>query len=326
MALTNAQYEAVMRRYDAIREQHRYEQSRRTEEVYHAIPEMAALDDEAAAKSMEAARSRISDPGADLSAYRSSMRDVAERRIRLLKKAGYPEDYLEPVYSCPLCHDTGYADGQKCICFDRIAADMLYGRYSLRTALEAENFDHFSFRYYSDTIKDSTTNLTPRASAEAGLREARETAAHIGMPDNNLYLYGNTGTGKTFLAHCITKAALDDGRYVLYFPAPDLFDALSGTSWRTGRSDTGRSMIREAELLVIDDLGTELTNSFTVSELFRVINERISENRSTVISTNLSLERLKDKYSERVFSRIASHYRIVHLTGDDIRIQKKLLS
>ncbi len=328
MSLTNAQYDAVMRRYDAIRERSRYELNERTEEVYAAIPGMALLDEQTASVSMKAAEMRIADPGADLSFYRQGLQDIAAEKRRLLLEAGFSADYLEPRYECPHCRDTGYINGEKCICFERIAAEMLYGRYSLQDELQHENFDHFSFSFYSDTIIDSSTGLTPLASARNGLRAAQETASRIGEPDNNLYLFGSTGTGKTFLAHCITKAALDAGHYVLYFPAPDLFDILSipPGGRNAGGSGTGRSMVRDAELLVIDDLGTELKNAFTVSELFRIINERAAGNRSTVISTNLSLEKLKEAYSERIFSRIASLYRIVRLTGDDIRIQKKLLS
>lgn len=336
MPLTNTQYDAVMRHYDALQEQNRYDQSARMEEVYLHVPEMAGLDDELASRSMEAARARIADPGADLSAYRQAMKEISERRRRLLIRSGYPEDYLDLHFHCPLCHDTGFVDGQRCSCFERIAADMLYGSISLRDELSRENFAHFSFDYYSDTIVDSTTGLTPLASAKRAYAAAREVAGTAGTGSANLFLYGNTGTGKTFLSHCITEEALRNGCYVLYFSAPELFDVLGGafrgrdagggaSLYRNSSRDTARAMIREAGLLVIDDLGTELVNAFTSSELFRIINERLESRRSTVISSNLSIEHLREKYSERVFSRIISNYKVVALTGEDIRIRKKFL-
>ena len=147
----------------------------------------------------------------------------------------------------------------------------------------------------------------------------------IGSEDNNLLIYGNTGVGKTFLTHCIAKEALDRSFSVLYFSTLDLFDILSKAVF--DRSEAGSSyeqMILVCDLLIIDDLGTELTNSFVASRLFFVINERIAHKRSTIISTNLTLEEFSVAYTERIFSRLMSHYTALKLIGEDIRIQKKL--
>ena len=142
----------------------------------------------------------------------------------------------------------------------------------------------------------------------------------------NLFLYGSTGVGKTFLSHCIASELLKTAHCVLYFSAFDLFARLAQTALsRKSETYTRDEFILDCELLIIDDLGTELTNSFVSSQLFLCINERISRRKSTIISTNLKLEDFSATYSERTFSRIASNYQMLKLIGKDIRIQKIFL-
>ena len=131
--------------------------------------------------------------------------------------------------------------------------------------------------------------------------------------------------GKTFLSHCIARDLIDSSHSVIYFSAYDLFDLLAqNTFTRSEDSAELNEHIFDCDLLIIDDLGTELTNSFVTSQLFLCINERLLREKSTLISTNLSLKQFKETYSERVFSRISSNYTMVKLIGNDIRIQKKL--
>ena len=141
--------------------------------------------------------------------------------------------------------------------------------------------------------------------------------------------YGATGVGKTFLTHCIAKELLESAHSVIYFTSFDLFEVLStatfGKKYAEDEVLQQHSAIFDCDLLIIDDLGTELTNSFVSSQLFLCINERIMRRKSTIISTNLKLENFSDTYSERTFSRIASNYRMVKLEGKDIRIQKIFL-
>ena len=143
----------------------------------------------------------------------------------------------------------------------------------------------------------------------------------------NLFLYGDTGVGKTFLSNCIAKELIDKSFSVIYLTAHEFFDTMAKGKFE--RDDTAEEMcehIFDCDLLIIDDLGTELPNSFTVSQLFLCLNERLLRRKSTIISTNLSLESLVEIYSERTFSRITSNYTMLKLTGDDIRIKKKLMN
>ena len=141
-----------------------------------------------------------------------------------------------------------------------------------------------------------------------------------------LFFYGDTGVGKTFLSHCIAKELIDRSYFVLYFSAFDFFNFLAKNTFQ--RDHTASDMteyISSCDLLIIDDLGTELTNSFVSSQLFFCINDRITNRKSTIISTNLTMEDFLATYSERIFSRISSNYTMLKLIGNDIRIQKKLL-
>ena len=145
---------------------------------------------------------------------------------------------------------------------------------------------------------------------------------------HNLLLYGDTGVGKTFLSHCIAKELIDASYSVIYFSAVQLFEHFAENTFGGKREEhsDGLAPIYECDLLIIDDLGTELTNAFTASQLFACINERILRRKATIISTNLALDDIKSIYSERIFSRLSSSYTMLRLTGDDIRIQKKLLN
>ena len=325
MPLNNAQYEELMRTYDEIRERHRHELEARTEEIAAKIPGIALLNDRIGSASLEAAKKRILDPKADLSAFYKELEEIADQRIVLLQEHGYPGDYLNPTYDCPLCHDTGLVDGKRCSCFRKKEAALLYKDSKAADLLEKENFRHFSFDWYSDTIKSEATGRSARETAEDAVKKARLFLSRIGEEDNNLFLCGNTGVGKSFLSHCIMKEALDRSYSALYFTAGELFDLLADARFgRSQESLTRELPVYECDLLVIDDLGTELTNSFVAVQLFRLLNDRILRKRSTIISTNLTLNELSGIYTERVFSRITSHYTIIKLIGEDIRIQKKL--
>lgn len=193
--------------------------------------------------------------------------------------------------------------------------------------LDRENFDTFSMEYYSNSHIDRLTGRSSREAIEIALKSCREFIDTFGTEFRNLLLYGDTGVGKTFLSHCIAKELLEQSFSVIYFTAAQLFDIFAKSTFRR-EEEAGADCdhIYSCDLLIIDDLGTEMSNSFTNSQLFICLNERILRKKSTLISTNLSLEDLKNIYSERVFSRITSAYTVLRLTGDDIRIQKKLMN
>ena len=323
MALQNFQYDIIMREYSRRQSQvqHVLEEHRR--EAFAKVPRLLEIDQTVAGLSAERIRSMLSGKPGSVDELKEEVAALAAERTALLLKNDFPADYLEPHYFCPACQDTGYIDGHKCACFKKAEIELLYTQSNLAEILQKENFDHFSFDWYSDTMKNEATGLTARDTAKRAYDMARNFVRDFDSRFQNLFLYGSTGVGKTFLSHCIAHDLLESSHCVLYFSAFDLFDRLAQTAFsRKSETDPGEEFILDCDLLIIDDLGTELTNSFVSSQLFLCINERIARRKSTIISTNLKLEDFSSTYSERTFSRIASNYQMIKLIGNDIRIQK----
>ena len=324
MALQNFQYDIIMREYNRRQSQVQHDLEERRAEAFARVPRLLEIDSEVAALSAQKARSLLQGEPGSVDDLKKDVSALSAERRSLLKKNGFSEDYLEPHYFCPICQDTGYTGGQKCSCFKKAEIELLYTQSNLTEILKKENFEHFSFDYYSDTMKNEATGLTERETARRAYDIARGFVRNFDGSFENLFLYGDTGVGKTFLSHCIAHELLESAHCVMYFSAFDLFDLLADSKFSRDKTE-GQEFVFDSDLLIIDDLGTELTNSFVSSQLFLCINERIMRRKSTIISTNLKLENFSDTYSERTFSRIASNYRMVKLEGKDIRIQKIFL-
>lgn len=328
MALSNSQYEAIMRTYEQRQTDNEYALRRRFAEVYSRIPALKEIDDTISSLSVKKAKNLIEGDSSALSSLKLSIKKLTDSKRALLKEHHFPEDYLELHYTCPDCRDTGYLGARKCHCFMKAVIDLLYTQSNLQGILELENFSVFSLDYYSASHIDPLTGRSSRDAAITALEACHEFTDTFFTEFNNILLYGDTGVGKTFLSHCIAKELIESSYSVIYFSASMLFDLLAKETFskkEDSEADT-HTHIYDCDLLIIDDLGSELSNSFTTSQLFTVLNERILRSHSTIISTNLALEELKAIYSERVFSRISSSYTMLRLTGDDIRIQKKLLN
>lgn len=322
--MQNIQYDTIMREYNRRQLKNQRDLEERRQKAYREIPRLREIDDEVATCSAAKARSLLTGASTTCDDLKSQIALLAEERTALLLSKGYPADYLEMHYSCPVCEDTGYVGAEKCVCFKKAAIALLYQQSNLQEILEKENFSHFSFDYYSDTITNEATGLTARQTAQNAVQKAKLFVDTFDSSFQNLFLYGDTGVGKTFLSHCIAKELLDSAHCVVYFSAFDLFDLFAQSTFSKNVSrEALDDFIFDCDLLIIDDLGTELSNTFTTSQLFLCINERIMRKKSTIISTNLSVETLSGMYSERTFSRIISNFEMIKLIGRDIRIQKK---
>ena len=325
MPLQNFQYDTIMREYNRRQTENRRILEQRQKDTYLKYPRLKEIDEDVATLSAQKARALLTGSDTGIDDLRAAIGALARERRDILTTAGYPADYLELPYTCPICQDTGYVGSKKCTCFKKAEIELLYTQSNLTEILKKENFDHFSFDYYSDTIKNEATGLTARDTARRAYDTARNFVRDFDNSFENLFIYGDTGVGKTFLSHCIAHDLLETAHCVLYFSAFDLFDLLAGNTFSKKDNDTQEELIYDCDLLIIDDLGTELTNSFVSSQLFLCINERIMRRKSTIISTNLKLENFSGTYSERTFSRIASNYQMIKLIGKDIRIQKIFL-
>ncbi len=323
MALTNSQYNEIMREYNQLKFRHARELEERVQEVYEKVPAIRELEHEIASLAAGQARKLLSGDSNSLQELKFRMSDLKAQKRALLLGHGYPEDALTMQYTCRYCHDTGYVNGKKCRCFRQKEIDLLYRQSNLREILEKENFDTFSFEWYDSTASDH--QLSPLDNARNVAAACMEMTAQFGRTKQNLLLTGPAGTGKTFLTHCIAKALLDACYSVIYLSASELFEIFSSHQFQDEREPEEELMyhhIYDCDLLIIDDLGTEVANNFTMSRLFSCINERARTNRPIVISTNMTLAQIQSRYSERISSRLISNYKILELYGKDIRIRK----
>ena len=203
---------------------------------------------------------------------------------------------------------------------------LLHAQSNLEDVLERENFKALSYEYYDDAEILPQLGITNAAYMRRVVAGCKAFVRDFDKKHDNLLFTGSTGVGKTFLTNCIARELMDDFHSVIYLTASDLFDVFSRNKFDYDNAEDMKDMYRfilDCDLLIIDDLGTELNNSFTSSQLFYCINERMNMSRSTIISTNLTLARLRDSYTDRVTSRIMSGYRIIPLYGGDIRLLKK---
>lgn len=326
MPLTNSQYNALMRVYEEKRAKSRDLANLHYKRACQKVPELASIDASISSASLDQAKKLLAGDDTALASLKEGIRSLSDRRRRLLSDAGFPEDYLEQHFECPDCQDTGYVGTKKCHCFLKAIIDLFYTQSNLKGLLEQENFEHFNFDYYSSNYRDRLSGQNSRELATRAYQECMNFIHNFDTEHGNLLLFGNTGIGKTFLSHCIAKEVMDSLHSVLYLTASEFFDALLEKALtRNDESCLLYEQIHQCDLLIIDDLGTERNTDFVVSQLFVCLNDRILNRKSTIISTNLTLEEIKTNYTERTFSRISNHYKILRLAGDDIRIQKKLM-
>lgn len=325
MALKNHQYQTLMRAYDQRRSINAHIQKAHIEEVYEAIPEIRQIEQDISSLSISRARQLLDGNSNALATLKTELAQLAKRRIQLLEEHGFPADYMDPVYTCPDCQDTGYTGNVKCHCLVQASINLLYTQSNLQDILEEENFNTFRLDYYSMDNTDPVTGLTSYQAITRAVEESKDFIRKFSYEYQNLLFYGSTGIGKTFLTHCIARELLDSSHSVLYFSAVALFEELAHSTFsHSGNTtDSIHENIYNCDLLIIDDLGTELVNNFVSSQLFTCLDTRDALRRPTIISTNLSLQAIRDVYSERIFSRLSSRYKVIKLFGDDIRLKKK---
>lgn len=321
MPLMNSQYEAILRTYASRQAKNRRELEERLARIQKQIPGLASLEASLVSLQAEKVRSAIADNRERKCSLEQEISLLQNEKKRLLEAEGYTLKDLEPSFTCSDCQDTGFIGTEKCHCFLQAEIDLLYHQSHLKEILKQENFRTFSYNWYEGADRETM---------KRHVMDARFFIEAFDTSFQNLLLLGEVGTGKTFLSNCIAKELMDTGHSVVYLTAFQLFQLLSRAVFGDHHGqEAGQQTypyLFDCDLLIIDDLGTELPNSFTISQFFLCINERILRRKSTLISSNLDMEALKNTYSERTLSRIISSYTIRQLPGSDIRIRKKLQS
>ena len=254
--------------------------------------------------------------GADITSVKERNTRLVNARRELLVSLGYPEDYTDVKFTCAACSDTGFVGTKMCSCLKELLLHKNILSSGMGSLIDRQSFDNFDLNWYrtgEDDYKRMSRNLAA----------ARDFAEKFGTKQENLLLIGSTGTGKTHLSTSIAKEVISRGFDVLYDSAQNIITAFENDRFKSGYGQKERESEKyfECELLIIDDLGTEFINQFTVSTLYNLINTRQNRGVSTIISTNLSAEELGAKYEGRIYSRIIGcDYKVLFFSGRDHRI------
>lgn len=315
---------AVNRKFNERKQKREALLSARREEVYRAVPRIREIDDAifgGGMRMLAAVWDGKGTPEEVAAAFGRAAEKYAAEKKRLLLEAGFSASYLDVPFTCEHCKDTGMHDGKICSCYLSLLSEAMYAESGMGQLLKKQTFEAFDINMYSD-VPGADKSASPRQNMLSILRTCRDFAEHFSEHTDSLFLYGAPGLGKTFLSSAIANALLQKGISVLYQSAGQIVDLMQEVRFGKGDSEA-KSFLKEqllkTELLIIDDLGTEVINSMTDADIFSVVNSRIMAEKSTIISTNLALRDIERVYSSRMASRIMGHFKTLYFYGTDIR-------
>ena len=315
---------------DKIRETNRTEQQRRRSQVYARIPEVESIDLALRSQMAELVRLTVS-RRADLKERIEELKEqnlaMQQRRARLLKLGGFGENYLDEIYSCPLCRDTGIYRGGVCSCLDRLYNRELTKELGTLMRRGDERFESFDLSLYPNE-PDPALHVIPRETMALTYAACKRFGENFSPTSPNLHLQGGTGLGKTYLAACIARVVADKGFSVCYESASAALDYYETAKFSRDTQEGDAAAVRvrrmqDCDLMILDDLGTEMITPMSQSALYTLINTRLVNGKKTIISTNLSREQLQKKYTPQICSRIAGEFTALPFVGRDIRLIKK---
>ena len=322
----------VLQQAARLLEEQRRERIRRTElnrqQIYARQPRLAQIDRELRATMtgvVTAALRRGEDPAPVLAELKAKNLDLQDERNLILGSLGLAPSDLDDTPACPLCGDTGWKGTQMCECLHRLCTQEQIRSLSNLLNLGEQTFDAFRFDYYGTTPHPST-GISPRENMENVVYPVCLNYARLfgQRATRNLFLYGAPGLGKTYLSACIARTVSEQGFSVVYDTAGSIFARFEDQKFARdpeAKDETRRYL--NCDLLIVDDLGCELTTQFVQTALYTLINSRLTANKHTIISSNLSMDEVARRYSPQIASRLEGEYTALYFFGEDIRLQKK---
>ena len=315
-------------RLEQQRRQRTAEAEQRRQRAYAKQPRLAQIDRELRATVAAAATAALRqgvDPGPALAALKEKNLDLQDERNVLLGAMGLVPSDLEDTPACVNCSDTGWQGASMCPCLHELCKQEQIRALSSMLDLGSQSFDTFRMDYYSDQ-PDPTTGMSPRENMEDLVFPVCLNYARLFGKNSarNLFLYGTPGLGKTFLSACIARVVSEQGYSVVYDTAGNIFSRFEAQKFNRdpdARDETRRYL--NCDLLIMDDLGCELTTQFTQSALYELVNTRLISGRHTVISSNLTMDDVARRYSPQIASRLEGEYHALHFFGPDIRLRSK---
>lgn len=321
MSSYNENYRRIREEYDTKYRRAQEAADLRRAEVHLTDPEIEALDRQIRGVGLKLMQ--VAMEGGDVSAKVAEVRreneELRRQRAALMVANGFPADYTEVKYDCPACADSGFVEGKMCLCMKKKLATAAMESSGMADLVKTQSFENFSLEYYQD-------DPAALRRMEQILRKMKEYATAFDPAESgNLVLFGGTGLGKTHLSSALAKVIMERGYDVFYATAVTLLSDFEYQRFGNGMGEpSGRDTDRyfDCDLLIIDDLGTEMVNQFTTSVLYNIINTRLTRHKPTIISTNLTQGEFRERYWDRITSRVLGEYTVLPFLGQDIRAQR----
>lgn len=316
----------ILSEYEKKRDKAKYEQKLRQDEVYLKVPEIKQIDDKISKTGFLISKAILTNHKSyekNLKEIKEKMKKLKMRKAFLLTENNIPLEYLDVNHECNNCKDTGYLqNGEKCNCFKQALIRRAYKMSNIEDNLDKENFKTFDINIFPNKpFQDE--KLTPRENMMNILSISEGFVNNFNEKNGqNLLFYGSTGLGKTFMCNCIAKSLLDKNKIVVYQTAFTILEIIENHRFNKKEKKfdyADYNYLFEADLLIIDDLGTEVSNTFTNAEIFNIVNTRLISGKKTIISTNLTPKEISDIYTDRVFSRILEKFIPLKFYGPDLR-------
>lgn len=313
-------------RFDREKARRKEEFAARQQTLFTRNPRLRQIDEElkgTMSQVIAAALKQGEDPLPVIRKVRDENLELQRERAEILTAMGFPMDYLEEKPECPLCDDTGYCGRKMCRCLQKFYQEEQWKELSRMLDLGNQRFENFSFEWYQK--EKGQRKYSPREQMERNFDLCQDYAHQFSKQSENLLLSGDPGLGKTFLSACIARVVSENGYSVVYDTAGHIFSRMEAEKFHREEEQAENDVSRyeNCDLLILDDLGSEMNSSFVQSALYQLVNGRMSAGKKTIISTNLNPVELGERYGAATRSRLEGEYHILPFFGEDIQKLKK---
>ena len=315
--MSNAIFDEAMRIIGDSRKKAERISEERKAEIEEKIPELKELNDKLSSTVCELTKviiSKSDDAESQIERIKRTNIETQNMRNGLLTSNGYPEDYLIPQYSCKKCSDTGFVDGKRCDCLEKLVEKLKIDKLNENSSISMYSFADFNTTYYEGKSAETMTKI---------LGFCQRYAANFSKQSESLFMCGETGLGKTHLSLSIAKEVIARGYNVAYDSIINYLNEIEKEHFGKSDNDT-LSAITSVDLLILDDMGAEFNSPFYNSTVYNIINTRINKRLPTIISSNLTSDAVAERYDDRIASRIFGEYTYLRFVGDDVRQIKKI--
>lgn len=322
--MINGYQSKLMDIYSAIRDNETKALRKRKNEINELYPEILEIDNKIQKLSLGLSLAILKSENSEetLEKFRNEITDLRMKKCEMLVSKGYTPDYLNLHYKCSKCKDTGFINTEKCPCYKQKLIKLYYQNSLLEDTLRTKNFDNFDYNLFS-LHRIGEEKYSPRKNVQNIVKYiVTDYLPNFNLSNTNLLFYGNPGSGKTYLSYCIAKELLDLGYLVVYKTSDELINDLRDIRFNNNRALN--ELLLECDLLIIDDLGAEQRNDFSITELFNLLNKKLLKKKKMLVSTNLSLPDITQVYSERIYSRLIGDFKLCKFYSEDIRITLNL--